>query len=157
MGHWKIKSGTNSGTSLVGYRIFVTRSGGTTTYKLKPPKAVGDTDLGETTSSPPSFSGININGQTWTIGSGTTPTFPPAKPATWSGTCNNGGAQIKQDPGSWNAEATGGTGEGGKGQKSTKGQKSAKGTSKKSAKGTKSASKKGTKSTKGAKKTRGRA
>src|SRR5215204_4387653 len=113
MATWTIKSGTGSGTSLVNYRIVVTQTGPPptqiTTYKFLPPKGDGDTPYGTTTSSPPSFTGMTIGTQTWTVRGGSTPPFPPPKDSTWSGSCDDGVSLLGADPGTWAAESGGGT------------------------------------------------
>ena len=176
MAVWTIKKGigtAGSGTQLEDSKIVATQSGGNTTYQF-----IGRGSSGgpTTNSNPPNFKKVAFAGQTWRISSSIIPPTSPANGAKWGGSCATSSALPEDDPGTWSAEATGGTTVGGKGKgkgkksaKSAKGtnKKSAKATSKKTAKGTKATSKKGAKSvskkgaskkgTKGTKKTRGRA
>jgi hypothetical protein len=112
MAVWTIKSGTGSGTLLVGYRIVDTHSAGHTTYEFLPPVGVGSTPYGTDTvpsADPPSFVGMIFKGQTWNVGS-TTPAPNPAPPGTkWRGSCGNSAIHFN-DPGTWTAEASGGVG-----------------------------------------------
>lgn len=119
---WTIQSGTGSGTALVGCIIVATHTAGITNYKFL---RVGATAGPTTVISPPEFIGVHYLGYKWRIYSGMTPPKDPPKGTLWKGTCDT--EDGANDSGTWQAEATGGTGFSEKGTKGTKSAKKTRG------------------------------
>jgi hypothetical protein len=106
MAVWTIKSGSNSGTQLVGCKIAETQGGGITTYQFIPLGTHGGGPT--TTTNPPSFTGVSFNGRTdWSISSSISPPLSPPNGSAWSGSCSNGASRLEEEPGTWAAESGG--------------------------------------------------